>query len=152
MSTVVDRIMAHVIETPGPLDTPCWVCTYAQNYSGYTRINDDGRIRRCHRAMYEEAVGAIPDGLVCDHICRVRNCVNPAHIEIITQRANVLRGDHPLVLLWRTNTCKRGHSLDGAYLAPDGSRRCRTCQDEHNVRYNAARRASYVRVADRKAA
>ena len=140
MTSVVERIMAHTVETPSSLDTPCWVCTYAQNYSGYTRIDDDGRIRRCHRAMYEETVGPIPDGLVCDHICRVRNCVNPDHLEIVTQRENVLRGVHPLALLWRTNTCKRGHSLDGAYRAPGGGRRCRTCRGAYNVRYAASRR------------
>lgn len=140
MTSVVDRIMAHITEEEGPLATPCWICTYAPNYSGYTRINDAGRTRRCHRAMYEETVGPIPDGLVCDHICRVRNCVNPAHLEIVTQRENLLRGEHLLVRLWRANTCKRGHSLGDALVDREGRRRCRICAAEYNERYCASRR------------
>lgn len=123
----IDRLMAHVTMTPGPLASDCWVSTYGDNGAGYTRITVDGRTMYAHRFSYEQHVGPIPAGLELDHLCRVPRCVNPAHLEPVTTRINTLRSDNHWAVAARTGVCKRGHSLDDAYVSPQGRRRCRTC-------------------------
>lgn len=54
-----------------------------------------------HRFSYEMFIGTIPDGLELDHLCRQRWCVNPYHLEAVTRRINMLRGNHPLAIKWR---------------------------------------------------
>ena len=71
---------------------PCWLWT-AYLYKGYGRFNGgQGRIVEAHRFAYELAKGAIPSGLVLDHLCRVTSCVNPDHLEPVTIAENVDRG------------------------------------------------------------
>jgi hypothetical protein len=70
----------------------CWKWTAGLTGSGYGRFRWDGGEVAAHRFAYELLVGAIPDGLQIDHLCRNRACVNPAHMEPITQRENILRG------------------------------------------------------------
>lgn len=74
-------------------DTPCWLWTgqIAQR-TGYGQTRVRSRKVGAHRAMYEREVGPIPDGLELDHLCRVRVCVNPAHLEAVTRSVNVQRG------------------------------------------------------------
>lgn len=126
MDTVIDRIMARIGETPGSLDTPCWVTSYKANPNGYVQIYVDGRYPYVHRFMYEQQFGPIPVGLQLDHLCRVRGCCNPDHLEAVTQRENILRGVSTGALAVRLGKCKHGHSLDDAYARP-GGRKCRTC-------------------------
>jgi hypothetical protein len=86
-----------------------------------------------HRIAYEIGVGPIPEGLVIDHLCRTRGCMNPTHLDPKTNRANLLApGSVALAAINAAKThCKRGHEL-----APDnlvgwdlarGKRRCATC-------------------------
>lgn len=72
--------------------TPCWVWTGAKQSAGYGALRVDGRVVLAHRHAYEQAVGPIPAGLQLDHLCRVTDCVNPEHLEPVTNRENVLRG------------------------------------------------------------
>lgn len=74
-------------------DTPCWVWQRTKNDQGYGQISRSGRMVYAHRVFYEEVRGAISDGLHLDHLCRVRPCVNPAHLEAVTCRENVGRGN-----------------------------------------------------------
>lgn len=105
------RFWAKVNKTPG-----CWLWTAATS-KGYGSFGmPDRRQRLAHRLSYELLVGPIPEGLVLDHLCRVRNCVNPAHLEPVTAAENTRRG------LLRTR-CHRGHVIDET---PTG-RRCKTC-------------------------
>ncbi|WP_104128075.1 HNH endonuclease signature motif containing protein [Cryobacterium sp. Y57] len=112
----------------------CWLWNASVDKFGYGRFTiRRGKVQRAYRYSYEQLVGPIPAGLQIDHLCRVRACVNPAHLEAVSQRVNVLRGNSPGAVAFRTNTCARGHSLTDAYLAhrSDGtiSRRCRPCRD-----------------------
>lgn len=71
----------------------CWWWTGAIGASGYPHIKVDGKKQRAHRIAYELFAGPVPDGFDVDHLCGVRKCVNPSHLEAVTHRENVLRGD-----------------------------------------------------------
>lgn len=75
--------------------TPCWVWQRHINKSGYGMMRDHsmgGKLRSAHRTYYEQRRGKVPDGMTLDHLCRVRQCVNPEHLEPVTHLVNVLRG------------------------------------------------------------
>ncbi len=113
----------------------CWEWTASLNDSGYGQINVGGRPARAHRVAYEFVVGPIPDGLVIDHLCRNRTCVNPSHMEVVTRGENVRRGVGPArAAAKRLNrvACKRGHVFDEGNTAINsrGARVCRTCRRE----------------------
>ncbi len=83
-----------------------------------------------HRWAFEQFKGPIADGLQIDHLCRVRHCVNPDHLEAVSQRANILRGEATSAQRARQTHCKRGHRFDLAntYIRPAGHRNCRACR------------------------
>ena len=65
----------------------CWLWTGPKYHNGYGQA----RGGRVHRLMYEALVGPIPDGLELDHLCRIRECVNPEHLEPVTRAENARR-------------------------------------------------------------
>jgi hypothetical protein len=85
--------------------------------------------------------GSVPKKLTLDHLCRVRHCVNPSHLEIITRGENVLRGiSIPAKNAVKTH-CLNGHPLFGPnlYERRDGYRNCKKCQYDRNLRTRARR-------------
>lgn len=99
-----------------------------------------GRTGSAHRAAYELLVGVIPEGLVIDHLCRHRSCVNPAHMEPVTQGENIRRGE--AAKLKRAAANARTHCGNGHARSEDGYHNgvrwfCRGCHRE------AARRSYY---------
>lgn len=74
-------------------ETPCWVWQRFKNEHGYGMKRIGAVVRLAHRVYYEMHVGPVADGLCLDHLCRVRECVNPAHLEPVTWRENILRGN-----------------------------------------------------------
>jgi hypothetical protein len=109
----------------------CWLWQGALDKKGYGVY---GKPRRfAHRIVYEEIVGPIPAGLTIDHLCRVKCCVNPAHMEPVTIGENVLRGESVPAQNARKSHCHRGHPLSGDNLyvcptEPSRHRRCRECR------------------------
>ena len=89
----------------------CW--KWLGNYAGkdYGAFWTGQKQVRAHIFSYELAHGPIPPGLVLDHICRVHKCVNPSHLEAITNRENILRGISPPAIQSRQTHCKRGHEF-----------------------------------------
>lgn len=86
----------YLVENRG-YETPCWVWQWAKTPKGYGTIafgREDGvqRWQPAHRYFYEQHVGPIPDGYQIDHLCRFHDCVNPAHLEVVTQAENIRRG------------------------------------------------------------
>lgn len=70
----------------------CWIWQRSLGEKGYGVVRVDGRLVGAHKAYWERENGPVPDGLELDHLCRVRKCVNPAHLEPVTHRENVRRG------------------------------------------------------------
>lgn len=71
--------------------SPCWIWLRARSSKGYGRCGGPGT-QFVHRRFYEKACGAVPEGLELDHLCRVRACVNPDHMEPVTHAENIRRG------------------------------------------------------------
>lgn len=106
------------IEWHGPIDR-----------NGYGKTTLHGRTTGAHRAAWIIARGEIDDGLVVDHLCRNRSCVNVNHMELVTPRENVLRGVGPAAVNAAKTECLRGHALEGDNLKiARGKRICRTCE------------------------
>lgn len=84
--------------------------------NGYGRIRVDGKWVGIHRIMYEFFRGPIPSGMVIDHLCRNRSCVNPAHLEVVTAEENTLRGVSFSAANAKKSECVRGHPLSGENL------------------------------------
>lgn len=139
MTDVAARFWAKVEKTE-----TCWLWTAAL-VKGYARFHDANlRPVGAHRWAYEELVGPIPKGLTLDHLCRVRHCVNPDHLEPVTQRENIAR-------IPPKTHCPHGHALTPANtyvrkpkaegLRP--SRQCRECARlAANARYRARRESA----------
>lgn len=126
------------------LEGECWIYTGNQTPDGYGHISVDNRVQPVHRVAYEELVGAIPAGLVLDHLCRRPPCFNPDHLEPVTQRTNVRRGEgSPAVYASRTH-CDQGHEFIEAntHIRTDGSRHCRTCHRNYMRAWRAGRKES----------
>lgn len=70
----------------------CWLWVGARSSTGYGNVYDRGRWQAPHRIVAEAAWGPIPDGMQVDHLCRIRACVNPNHLDVVTRRENTSRG------------------------------------------------------------
>lgn len=121
----------------------CWLWM-ARRLRGYGKFDLGNTTAMAHRVAYELSVGPIPDGLQLDHLCRVRHCVNPAHLEPVTQRENILRSEAPCAVVMRTNKCKHGHEFtdENTYVTPAGKRQCRVCIKDRLARCYAKREAT----------
>lgn len=125
----------------------CWRWTGFKTVTGYGHIwGPDHHSRIVHRVAYELFVGPIPYGLTIDHVkargCRFRDCVNPAHLEAVTNAENILRGDAPSAKNRRKTHCPLGHALipENLLRRRRGSRECRACHRIRERRYKAERR------------
>ena len=87
----------------------CWLWTAHTNTKGYGMFHIDSKQSETvsHRFSYELLKGKIPDGMVLDHLCRVRSCVNPDHLEIVTWKENALRGYGPSAINARKQNCPK---------------------------------------------
>jgi hypothetical protein len=112
--------------------TGCWLWLGGLTKGGYGTVRDENsRTASTHRVTYEKIVGPIPDGLWLDHLCRVRRCRNPVHLEPVPPRENLVRGDTLTARFVNQTHCKNGHELTAGniYRRPGhaSERRCRMC-------------------------
>lgn len=136
----------------------CWLWRASVDAEGYGKFQVPGVASSAHRYAYLIAVGSIPDGMHIDHVCHSRDaqcaggkgclhrrCVNPAHLEAVTPRENVLRSNGPAALAARRTHCPQGHPYDEANTAwRQGRRKCRACDRaavERRSEWRRARRA-----------
>lgn len=143
-----ERFWEKVSKDPHPKG--CWLWTAHVNWGGYGAFmvdtNGKRRPRGAHRFAYELARGPIPAGLQLDHLCRVRNCVNPDHLEAVTPLENVRRGNAGIGSGSRQlakTSCPHGHPYDEANTGynTSGGRICRRCARERARARRAAKRA-----------
>lgn len=106
-----------------------WVGTLTRTPTGsYGSMSVNGRSVAAHRMSWQLFRGTIPDGLQIDHLCRNTRCVNPLHLEPVTQRENILRGVGFAAVNARKTHCKRGHEFSPENTITQASgRACRTC-------------------------
>ena len=148
MAQVSPRFWERVEKSAG-----CWLWIgYLDPQHGYGKWNprSGGSPQHAHRVAYEQLVGPVPEGLHLDHLCRVRRCVNPDHLEPVTPRENNRRGYGFAGVHARKTHCPQGHAYDAAntYLYR-GMRMCSTCRKARNE--DANRKRSQERAARRSA-
>jgi hypothetical protein len=134
----VQRVLARTTKTDS-----CWLWSGGASGGGYGRVRY-GKTHQlqAHRVIYEAMVGPIPEGMQIDHLCRVRHCVNPDHLEAVTAAENNRRSNSPTACNARKTHCPQGHPYDeqNTDLRPDGGRRCRACSRVHALRYYHAKK------------
>lgn len=139
----VERLSSKIVISDG-----CWLWTGSLNRKGYPMVRVDAAREWClaHRAVYELLVGVIPEGLELDHLCRVRGCVNPAHLEPVTHAENMRRvppESRPRrPRHYRGAACRYGHQFtpENTYTRPNGVRECRLCMAEYQKRARERRK------------
>lgn len=145
VATLPWRMAAKIVPDEA---TGCWNWTGTKSDSGYGRVSIDGRAHQAHRIAYEILRAQIPDGMQIDHLCRNRACLNPDHMEPVTQRENIMRGESVSARNARRNHCNRGHEyVQGSFIMERSKsglmRRCLICQDM--TEEARARREGFVR-------
>lgn len=131
---------------PEPM-SGCWLWTGALS-CGYGVIGVNGRSMRAHRWSYERDKGPIPPELEIDHLCRVKCCVNPDHLEAVTHSVNISRTDSPAkgraFQLAKTH-CPQGHPYSGDNLyVYKNIRGCRACRDAAILKYRTKKRNALI--------
>lgn len=138
--SIQQRFESYYIPEP---NSGCWLWLGSLDKDGYGRFFTF-QTDRAHRYSYATAVAPIPDNMVIDHLCRVRCCVNPSHMRVVTNVENVMCGEGRMAKLSRQTHCKRGHSLENAYVSSKGYRACRVCEGAKNQRYRAAKKLACI--------
>lgn len=114
----------------------CWIWKLKADPSGYPSGKVEGRTRLIHRVAFELFVGPIPAGLELDHLCHRILCVNPMHLDPVTQRVNALRSSSLAAMAARRERCLRGHPLDGRRKNHGRTiRYCRVCANAQQRRW-----------------
>ncbi len=140
------RFTAKYVKEDWGYTSDCWVWTASRCSKGYGTFRYAGMVRVAHRVSYTYYEGEIPVGLTLDHLCRTRACVNPLHLEPMTNRENILRGYNPCAMHARKTHCKHGHPLteENTYASQRvlGERVCKTCHRINGQKYHDKVRAA----------
>ena len=126
-------------------ESGCWLWMKSCNQYGYGCFRAYGRCMAPHRFAYHYYVGSIPSGLVVDHICRVRCCVNPDHLRLTTNQENVLSGTGVTAVNARKTHCKNGHEFTNSNTRNRAmGRGCLECHRLDGQKYRAKGKISYA--------
>lgn len=110
----------------------CWVWQGCQDSKGYGYFGLNGQRYHSHRISFAFFRGPLTSELVLDHVCRNPSCVNPQHLELVTERENILRGTGPSAINAAKQTCTQGHEFTDENTGMRDKinrtgRYCRTC-------------------------
>ena len=112
----------------------CWIWNGAAIAHGYGAFGINGSLYKAHRVSYFLANGSLLEDLVLDHLCRNPSCVNPSHLEPVTQKENSRRGAGPCSENARKTHCPKGHEFTPENIYEyQGRRHCRTCRKHRNL-------------------
>lgn len=130
------------------IENGCWNWIGSLDKDGYGIFNYLLGCR-AYKFSYDYFVRIRPPNLLIDHLCDNKKCVNPTHLDAVTNRVNTLRGKSIQALNAAKTHCKRGHEFtkDNTYIQKNGTRCCRTCQRIHMRHYD-----KFVRVRNRRLA
>lgn len=123
-------------------ESGCWLWTGCTAKAGYGRFNDGNGTRNAHAIAFEHWKGfRAPRGFHTDHLCRVRCCVNPDHLEVVTPKTNLLRGASFSAIHSQRTHCPKGHPYDENNCIMESDRgykhrRCRICKNARQFAYN----------------
>lgn len=142
MTTINERFVSrHIVNEAG-----CWVWQGGLVKGGYAQLSINGSRQYAHRVAYEMYKGKIPDHLEIDHKCRVRNCVNPEHLEAVSHQENMKRSTAGKPNRVKTH-CPAGHPYSGQnlYIQPsNNSRICRICMKKSGRKFYWANKKERV--------
>lgn len=105
---VVERLLKKIDRT----DNGCWIWTGAMQSNGYGTAVVGYKQTTAHRHIYQATFGGLSKDLQLDHLCRNRACVNPNHLEPVSQRENILRGNGVAAINSKKTVCKNGHQYN----------------------------------------
>lgn len=131
----INRFMNFVHTEP---NSGCWFWSgylFRSGYGGFYHYIDGVRkLVRAHRFSYECFIGKVPKDKELDHLCRMKSCVNPNHLQPVTHKENIRRG---ICASSKKTHCLKGHpySGDNLYMTPAGFRDCRKCRRQAGIRY-----------------
>ena len=112
----------------------CWNWINAKDKEGYGQLTLLGKSIKAHRLSYEVFIGKIPKGLVIDHLCHNTSCINPIHLEAVTQKENIRRGNTGKINNHQTKKrfCPNGHEYnkENTYNYKGNHRLCRKCRNK----------------------
>ena len=109
-------------------DGDCVLSLVGLNQGGYSQRRVNGRLRMAHHIAWERAHGPIPPGHETHHVCKIRNCVNPDHLRLLT------RAEHVALEVSERTSCRQGHPWPEYAAVWDGQRRCRACNKQAKER------------------
>ena len=139
-----DAKVQFIGPVPNGQSEPCWLWLGTKTTKGYGTFWTGSKQALVHRWNYERHVGPIPARHQVDHLCKVRNCVNPTHLEAVTGAVNNARSESPTALNARMEVCKFGHPLTPENLHPCytrmGQRRCWICVKQRQAEYRERKR------------
>ena len=124
--TPIERFLSKLIIK----ESGCWEWIGGRSGAGYGELRTGGNRIKAHRFSYEWFKGKIPDGLQIDHLCRNHKCVNPDHLEVVTNRDNTIRGIGITAKNAIATYCQNGHKFDlfNTYFRLTGGRDCIKCK------------------------
>jgi hypothetical protein len=157
--TILFRLLGRMVHRVDE----CWIYPgYCNTKTGYGNATFDGQRMEAHSAAYRLLVGPVPEGLELDHLCRVRACCNPLHLEPVSHQLNILRGESPSARQAAQTHCIHGHELasDNVWVDARGHRHCVACRnrraneyyDRHREKRKAWQRAYNARKRGHSAA
>ncbi len=120
----------------------CWGWRGATTKFGYGQLTNGGKHEMAHRLSYKLFVGALAKGMTIDHLCGNTSCVNPKHLEQVTQRENTLRGNAVTAKNARKTRCQNGHEFNSSNtrMSVDGKRICKICRRSWDRLYQRKKR------------